>query len=122
MAFIVIDIGYGLSAAAICTDEDGDNLVFDTEEEANEFANTECQEGIVVNDCVFGESLKLRQAKRLIGCEVTVAKNTECYQFDGLVIDAIESEKDGVLISVLNPRTDENFDIPSKYIYSKEKK
>lgn len=47
MSFIVIECHGGPQYAAICTDEEGNNLVFDTREEAETEAN-DCQDGLVV--------------------------------------------------------------------------
>jgi hypothetical protein len=47
MEFIVLETHGGAAYTAVCTDEDGNNLVFDTQEEADvEAAN--CQDGIVI--------------------------------------------------------------------------
>jgi hypothetical protein len=46
--FIVIETLGGPEYATICTNEDGDNAVFETEEEATRFASSECHEGVVV--------------------------------------------------------------------------
>jgi len=45
--FIVIEMFGGVQYAAIVTDEEGNNKVFDTRNAAEEEANN-CQEGIVV--------------------------------------------------------------------------
>lgn len=45
--FIVIETHGGPEYAAICTDSEGNNLVFDTREEAQKEAD-DCQDGIVV--------------------------------------------------------------------------
>lgn len=47
MAYIVIEKHGGPGYAIIVTDEDGNNKVFDTEEEAEREA-AECQDGMVV--------------------------------------------------------------------------
>lgn len=46
-SYIVIETHGGALYAIICTDEDGNNLVFDTHEEAQAEAD-QCQDGIVV--------------------------------------------------------------------------
>lgn len=45
--FIVIETHGGAEYAAICTDTEGNNLVFDTREEAQTEAD-DCQQGIVI--------------------------------------------------------------------------
>lgn len=45
--FIVIEIHGGAQYATIVTDENGQNKIFDTNEEAQKEAN-ECQHGIIV--------------------------------------------------------------------------
>lgn len=45
--FIVIEKHGGPEYAAICTDQEGNNLVFDTREEAQKEAD-DCQDGIIV--------------------------------------------------------------------------
>jgi hypothetical protein len=45
--YIVIEKHGGPEYAIICTDEDGNNKVFDTEEEAQVEAD-DCQDGIVI--------------------------------------------------------------------------
>lgn len=47
MSFIVIECHGGAACAAIATDTDGNNLVFDTREEAETEAS-DCQDGIIV--------------------------------------------------------------------------
>lgn len=47
MSFIVIECHGGPEYAAICTDEEGNNLVFDTLEQAQKEAD-DCQDGKVV--------------------------------------------------------------------------
>jgi len=47
MCYIVIERFGGAAYAAICTDTDGNNLVFDTREEAEQEA-ADCQDGLVV--------------------------------------------------------------------------
>lgn len=47
MSFIVIECHGGAQYAAICTDEDGNNLVFD-DREAAETEAADCQDGFVV--------------------------------------------------------------------------
>ena len=47
MGYIVIEKHGGALYAAICTDEDGNNLVFDNREEAEAEA-ADCQDGIIV--------------------------------------------------------------------------
>ena len=47
MSYIVLDVHGGAEYAAIATDQDGNNLVFDTREQAEAEA-ADCQEGIVV--------------------------------------------------------------------------
>ena len=47
MNFIVIEIFGGPEYAAICTDIDGNNLVFDNREDAEAEA-ADCQDGIVI--------------------------------------------------------------------------
>ena len=47
MAYIVIEKFGGLEYAAIVTDEEGNNKIFDTFDEALEEAE-ECQDGVVV--------------------------------------------------------------------------
>jgi len=47
MSFLIIETHGGAEYAIICTDKDGNNLVFETREEANAEA-ADCQHGIVV--------------------------------------------------------------------------
>jgi hypothetical protein len=47
MNFIVIEIFGGAEYAVICTDTDGNNLVFDNREDAQDEA-ADCQDGIVI--------------------------------------------------------------------------
>lgn len=47
MCYIVIEIFLGAEYAAICTDQDGNNLVFENLEDAEAEAS-DCQDGIVV--------------------------------------------------------------------------
>lgn len=47
MSFIVIETMGGAEYAAIVTDRDGNNMVFDTQEEAETEAN-DCQQGVVI--------------------------------------------------------------------------
>jgi len=47
MSFIIIECHGGPESAIICTDENGNNLVFEDKEEAEAEA-AECQDGIVV--------------------------------------------------------------------------
>jgi len=47
MSFIVIESHGGAEYAIICTDENGNNLVFDKREEAEAEA-ADCQDGVVV--------------------------------------------------------------------------
>ncbi len=47
MNFIVIETFGGAQHAAICTDTDGNNLVFDNREDAEAEA-ADCQDGIVI--------------------------------------------------------------------------
>jgi hypothetical protein len=47
MSFIVLETHGGAEYAIVCTDTDGNNLVFDTREEAEAEA-ADCQDGIVV--------------------------------------------------------------------------
>ncbi len=47
MSYIVIETHGGAEAAIIVTDENGNNLVFDNKNEAEEEA-AECQDGIVI--------------------------------------------------------------------------
>lgn len=47
MSFIVFETFGGLQYAAICTDTDGNNLVFDNREDAEAEA-ADCQDGLVV--------------------------------------------------------------------------
>jgi len=49
--YIVIEKHGGWEYAAIVTDRDGNNRIFDTIEEAQKKAN-ECQDGIVVGDSI----------------------------------------------------------------------
>jgi len=46
--WIVIERFGGSENAAICIDEDGRNRLFDSQKEAQKFADEECQEGTVV--------------------------------------------------------------------------
>lgn len=46
--FIVIEKHGGPEYAIICTNEDGENLIFDTNEEAEKHAKEECQDGVIV--------------------------------------------------------------------------
>jgi hypothetical protein len=52
--FIVIERGHGWRYATVVTDEDGENKIFDTLEEAQAEAD-ECQDGIVVGDEVISD-------------------------------------------------------------------
>jgi hypothetical protein len=47
MSFIIIECHGGAEYAIICTDENGNNLVFESQEEAEVEAN-ECQDGVIV--------------------------------------------------------------------------
>jgi len=47
MSYIVIETHGGPEYATICTDENGNNLVFDTADEAEAEA-ADCQDGLVV--------------------------------------------------------------------------
>lgn len=47
MSYIIIEKFGGADYAIVCTDENGNNKVFDTVEEAEIEAN-ECQDGIVI--------------------------------------------------------------------------
>ncbi len=47
MSFIILESHGGAAYTIICTDEDGNNLVFDTQEEAETEA-AQCQDGIIV--------------------------------------------------------------------------
>jgi hypothetical protein len=47
MSFIVLECHGGAEYAAIATDTDGNNLIFDTREEAETEAS-DCQDGIIV--------------------------------------------------------------------------
>jgi len=47
MSYILIETFGGPQYAAICTDTDGNNLVFDNKEDAEAEAN-DCQDGLVV--------------------------------------------------------------------------
>ena len=47
MTYIVLETHGGAQYAIVCTDENGNNLVFDTREEAEAEA-ADCQDGIVV--------------------------------------------------------------------------
>jgi hypothetical protein len=46
--FIVIEAHGGPEYASVCTNEDGEAIVFTTEKDAQDFANAECQYGVVV--------------------------------------------------------------------------
>lgn len=46
--FIVIETHGGAEYAAICVDEEGNNWVTDSKDEAEKYAMSECQNGIVV--------------------------------------------------------------------------
>jgi len=46
--YVVIEAHGGAEYAIVCMDEDGNNIVFDSEQEARKFADEECQYGIVV--------------------------------------------------------------------------
>ena len=46
--FIVIETHGGSQYAIICIDEQGENMLFSTEPEAQNFADEECQDGIIV--------------------------------------------------------------------------
>lgn len=46
--FIVIEAHGGAEYAIVCMDEDGNTIVFNSEQEAQRFADEECQYGIVV--------------------------------------------------------------------------
>jgi hypothetical protein len=48
MAYIVIEAFGGAEYATIVMDEDGNNKIFDTEEEAQQEAD-DCQDGLVVS-------------------------------------------------------------------------
>ena len=45
--FVVIENHGGANYAAICINENGENMVFSTESEAAEYAK-DCQEGVVI--------------------------------------------------------------------------
>jgi hypothetical protein len=47
MSFIILETHGGATYAIVCTDENGNNLVFDTREEAEAEA-AECQDGMIV--------------------------------------------------------------------------
>lgn len=47
MSYLVIELFSGAEYAAIVTDQDGNNLVFDTRQEAEAEA-ADCQDGLVV--------------------------------------------------------------------------
>ena len=47
MSFIVIEVHGGAECAIICTDHDGNNLIFDNREEAEAEA-ADCQDGRVL--------------------------------------------------------------------------
>jgi hypothetical protein len=46
--YIVIEAFGGPEYAIVCTNQDGTNVVFDSIDDAKEFAIEECQRGIVV--------------------------------------------------------------------------
>ena len=46
--FIVVECHGGAEFAIVCTDINGDNLIFDTKEVAEDYANNECQNGVAV--------------------------------------------------------------------------
>ena len=46
--YIVIETHGGPEYAIVCTNEDGENKVFDRAADAHKFADNECQKGIVV--------------------------------------------------------------------------
>ena len=46
--FIIVETHGGPEHAIVCTNEDGENLVFDDKKEAEKYAKDECQMGIVV--------------------------------------------------------------------------
>jgi hypothetical protein len=46
--FIVLETHGGPEYAIVCTDFDGTNVVFETEEEASKYAAEACLDGIVV--------------------------------------------------------------------------
>jgi hypothetical protein len=46
--YIVLDVFSGAEYAYICSTETGENLCFDTEEEAKAYGSENCQEPIVV--------------------------------------------------------------------------
>lgn len=48
MCYLVIETFFSPYSASICTDPEGDNIVFSDFNEAQRFVNTECQEGIIV--------------------------------------------------------------------------
>jgi hypothetical protein len=48
MCYIVIEIFGGANHAIVVTDEDGNNQVFDDKQKAIDYADNECQEGIVL--------------------------------------------------------------------------
>ena len=52
MSFVVIEAFGGPDCAIICTDESGNNLVFDNKEEAEKEAE-DCQDGFVVE--IYGQ-------------------------------------------------------------------
>lgn len=47
--FIVIETHGGPAYAIICCDIEGNNLVFDTKEEAEKYSEDECQDGVVID-------------------------------------------------------------------------
>lgn len=46
--WIVIECHGGPQYATICVDADGNNMIFSTEEEAQKYADEECQEGLTL--------------------------------------------------------------------------
>lgn len=46
--FIVLELHGGAEYAIVCTNEDGVNLIFDDRDEAESYAQDECQDGRIV--------------------------------------------------------------------------
>ncbi len=51
MYYIIIEVIEGPEYAVICTDEEGNNIIFDSLSCAEAFAENECKKGLVVEVC-----------------------------------------------------------------------